>query len=618
VVSAQLNPADIYDRKDGAASVVDVEWEGSDLDDDELNASVTWFVDGAEVEGNPDGTLDGRSFAKGQAIRAEVIVSDGTLDSAPLLTDPVLVLNSRPAITGVVLSPSALFEGTTASALVSGWSDEDGDPEGYQYRWLVNGRDAGTGPTLTGAAWKKGDRVVVEVTPFDGEEAGTPVSSTSVTVQNTLPTLASVTLSPDPVRTDDTLTATAGTTTDDDGDTVSVTYAWTVNGTAAGTGATLAGTAFKKGDTVEVTATPNDGTGSGTAVKASLRVSNTAPVVTSLTLSPSTVRTNDTIGATASASDADSDALTTTITWSVNGKVVSTGTSLAGSFFSKNDKVDASAVASDGTDSSVARVASVTIANTAPTTPGIAFSPSAPGDADNIQCTIATASTDADGDTLTYAYSWTRNGSAFTGTTTTTRSGDTVPASSTTGGDTFVCNVTASDGTATSAAATRSVTVTGATVPGFSGVLGPTFSGWTQCEGYLDKASTEDLPTAWGNDCVGSSYNKVRLVCGASSSSYRYIDVKKNIFKSGLTAYSETGLITDFRNQSGTALTIPDNTIYAESNNPNLGRSWWQGGNGCGETNTNITFNNVCTWEASNCFGQGLAGDRYVWVYVAP
>jgi hypothetical protein len=59
-----------------------------------------------------------------------------------------------------------------------------------------------------------------------------------------------------------------------------------------------------------------------------------------------------------------------------------------------------------------------------------------------------------------------------------------------------------------------------------------------------------------------------------------------------------------------------ENVIYAQGNNPNTARSWWGSGNGCGEANTNLTINNQCSWEAANCFGQNINGNRYLWVYV--
>lgn len=153
-------------------------------------------------------------------------------------------------------------------------------------------------------------------------------------------------------------------------------------------------------------------------------------------------------------------------------------------------------------------------------------------------------------------------------------------------------------------------------VTGFSGQIGPTFVGWTQCEGYRDAEASEDIPAAWGNDCVATQYTKVKLVCGASAGSYRYIDVNKNPFRDGLTSYPETGLITASKDQSGANFAITDNSIWADGNHPHNSVSWWAGGNGCAEAFTSVTVNNVCSFEAANCFGQNLGGDRYLWVYV--
>jgi hypothetical protein len=80
---------------------------------------------------------------------------------------------------------------------------------------------------------------------------------------------------------------------------------------------------------------------------------------------------------------------------------------------------------------------------------------------DDLWCAVTTPASDDDGDTLSYTITWTKNGSSFTGTTTTVYTNDTVPYTATSASDTFACRVTASDGSATSAAATDSVSVLG-------------------------------------------------------------------------------------------------------------------------------------------------------------
>jgi len=155
-------------------------------------------------------------------------------------------------------------------------------------------------------------------------------------------------------------------------------------------------------------------------------------------------------------------------------------------------------------------------------------------------------------------------------------------------------------------------TLTTQTVPGFQGEIGPEFDGWLQCEGYLDNPGGDDVPKNWGDDCTGGQYNKLKMVCGASIASYRYIDISKNVFKDGLNSYPENGLIY------GANFAGYSNEIYATGDHPHQSTSWWAGPSGCSESATNTTVNNSCSWEASNCFGQNIGGSRYLWLYVAP
>ena len=148
-------------------------------------------------------------------------------------------------------------------------------------------------------------------------------------------------------------------------------------------------------------------------------------------------------------------------------------------------------------------------------------------------------------------------------------------------------------------------------VGGFGGgKLGPTYAGWTQCAGYLDQAGTDDIPmVGWANSCTGHGFTRLRIACG-SQTAPRYMDVSRNVFETGLYGYPEVGLI-----YAGNFTYDSRNYIYAQGNQPNTNRSWWGNGNGCSESSINLTINNVCSWEAANCFGQGLTGARYLFVY---
>ena len=67
-----------------------------------------------------------------------------------------------------------------------------------------------------------------------------------------------------------------------------------------------------KGQSVTVTATPNDGTADGTAATASATVANSAPAIDSASVAQPAPKTNDILTATATKADADNDAVTLT------------------------------------------------------------------------------------------------------------------------------------------------------------------------------------------------------------------------------------------------------------------------------------------------------------------
>jgi hypothetical protein len=111
--------------------------------------------------------------------------------------------------------------------------DEDGDTVTYEYAWYVNEvRQVATEASLDGAAYfDRGDVIRVDITPNDGTADGSDWQSASHEVQNSLPVLSSVALTPEAPLSDDTLTCTPGEATDDDSDEVTGhVYSWEVNG----------------------------------------------------------------------------------------------------------------------------------------------------------------------------------------------------------------------------------------------------------------------------------------------------------------------------------------------------------------------------------------------------
>jgi hypothetical protein len=99
--------------------------------------------------------------------------------------------------------------------------------------------------------------------------------------------------------------------------------------------------------------------------------------------------------------------------------------------------------------------------NSQPSTPSARISPQMPNINEELHCSITDISTDIDGDSLAYDFTWLRNGQIYTGATLQTDlSGDTIPQSELSYGQTWTCRITASDGQKISNAARVDIEIT--------------------------------------------------------------------------------------------------------------------------------------------------------------
>jgi hypothetical protein len=303
--------------------------------------------------------------------------------------------------------------------------------------------------------------ITVTVTDTDGI-VGT---DNATLIVNALPSAPVVEISPDPAGSDDDLTVNfTSPAVDADGDPVTYTYAWYQNSVlTAYVSNPLPAAATSRGEVWTVEVTPNDGYGDGLFGSDSITIGNGTPSLSSVTISPDPAYTDDTLSAVASGySDPDGDAENERYQWYLGGVAIAgaTDSTLSGTYFVKGDSITVEAWPYDGTELG----ASVTsgardIQNSVPTQPVVAISPEKPETDDELDCNVITASTDADGDSISYGYSWTNNGSA-TGIVS-----DTVDPSYTADGEVWECTVTPTDGTATGTAGTDSVTVNDYTAP---------------------------------------------------------------------------------------------------------------------------------------------------------
>jgi hypothetical protein len=477
VASVSISPDPAY-----ALDTLTCAYSGySDADGDADASTIAWTVGG--VAAGSGATLGG-AVSRGDAVTCTVTPFDG-IDTGTPVSDSLVISNSPPELDEVTLGPDPAYEGDTMVCTPGSYGDDDGDSATFSYVWDVAGVNPGvTTATLSSTWFDRDESVVCGVTPNDGVEDGAMVASNRVTISNSAPSITSVAISPTSPTAGDTLVCSYGGYADADGDPDASTVAWTVDGAAAGSGATLGGT-FAAGDSVTCTVTPDDGSDTGTPMSDTVAVANQPPEVDAVTLSPSVPDTDDTIAAAVTTHDDDGDAVSVSYAWYVDGSLVgATGSSLDGvTWFDKHQDVYVVVTPSDGADDGTAvSSSSVIVVNTPPEAPSISIEPSVPAaGSDDLLCQVDVDSTDLDADSIGYSMSWTVDGVAYaagggdTGDTagwlgpdSTTWTDDTVPAEDTLDGETWTCTVTPHDGDDAGATAQASVTTASAS---WSGVI---------------------------------------------------------------------------------------------------------------------------------------------------
>ncbi|HCH64559.1 MAG: hypothetical protein CL927_04090 [Deltaproteobacteria bacterium] len=412
---------------------------GADADGDSLSWSYGWTVDGADA-GEASNTLASGAFTKGQEVICTATPNDGFEDGAPVASAASSIGNSAPSIDSVAITPNPATSSNVLTCDVSA-SDADGDSLSYSYAWQVDGADAGVSTsTLNTASFSRNSVVSCTVSVSDDGVAFVSDTSIAITILNSAPDMDSVSISPAAPTVADDLTC-IGSGSDNDGDSITYSYAWTVNGVASGSTATLASGSFAKGDIIACEVLGNDGFEDGGALQSDeLVITNSSPQVDTITVLPGIARVSDDLECDVSISDADGDSYTTVFNWKVNGADMGiTGSTLVAGSFNKSDVVTCEVEATDGDDSSGFVVsADNTIANTKPTVSSVALSPAAPSTDDDLTCNAVGA--DADGDAVSFSYEWTIDGVVAAET------GNVLSSADFSKGQSITCKVTPNDG----------------------------------------------------------------------------------------------------------------------------------------------------------------------------
>ena len=376
-------------------------------------------------------------------------------------------VNNPPSASNVLLTPTDART-TDSLSLSYSFSDPDGDSEsGSEIIWYRDSQalPAGTIPGLTVSSSEtaKGQEWYATVKPSDGSDYGNLVTSNTVIIENTPPSLTMPTISPASADEDDDLTV-SYTANDDDQDQLTIEIRWYLDGVLISEfndDTTIPSIATRQGDEWRVEVTVSDGDDIESRSSQIMTIGgvvqpNNPPEITSAIITPNQPTTINDIQLIYSTQDLDNDAIVDTeIEWRVNNMLTpETSTTIFSSATQKGEIWQVKIRVSDGMDWSDWLVREVLIANTAPIVESVSIQPTLVYTNDSVL--VSYEYSDIDGDVSTNpAITWSKNGIEQPA----LNDLNPLPAEYTSKGDTWTVSLKANDGESFGAALQTTFTV---------------------------------------------------------------------------------------------------------------------------------------------------------------
>jgi hypothetical protein len=424
-----------------------------DADGDPVTYRHTWTVNGKVIpSAEGSARLVSPALKKHDVVRVVVTPWDGDLAGPPAEAG-CEVENTPPTAPGIAIEPAEPTAPRGASVAIRKPStDRDGDPVSYRFAWFRDGIPTShdrafvpPGVMRHGEVWR------VQVTPFDGEDLGEPVTATAV-VKNTPPDAPSVVLVPAAPVTGEAVTCDArAPDVDADQEPITLRYRWYRNGqhVAIGEGqASLPPRLVRRGDKWRCEVWASDGTAEGPSGSAELTVRNSPPSAPKIVIEPDVARRGDDLHCRVEVAsvDPDEDPVTYAYAWTKNDRPMQAGAEPAridGSRVAKGDRWRCTATPSDGMAAGPSGAAELTVANTPPGPALVRVDPLTPRAGEPVRCELVTKADDVDGDAVRYRFVWQRNGT----TQSFAESSQEVPPRLVKAGERWRCAVTPTDGT---------------------------------------------------------------------------------------------------------------------------------------------------------------------------
>ncbi|MHA2245218.1 MAG: DUF2341 domain-containing protein [Candidatus Hodarchaeales archaeon] len=207
--NVELKPSDPF-----TTNVLSIEYTYSDYDGDNetlATRQIEWYkVGSGYIPGFDNQTsLSSDQTSKGDEFYVRIRVNDGTSYSSWVNSSHVLIKNSIPEATNLTITP---IDVTTSNSLVASWDMDDVDAEDIENKtaaiiyWYKNGQlqTSWTNSTTIGSGnTSKNEWWHFELQIFDGDIYSDLTESPHIQILNTPPAASTVTITANPLTTDD-------------------------------------------------------------------------------------------------------------------------------------------------------------------------------------------------------------------------------------------------------------------------------------------------------------------------------------------------------------------------------------------------------------------------------
>ncbi|MAA79186.1 MAG: hypothetical protein CL916_07985 [Deltaproteobacteria bacterium] len=409
VIFDQPMNGDVYSTSDNILFVANI----SDNEDQPNEVSLSWVSDiDGEISTQSATSAGVAQFSASNLSAGYHNLIVHATDSDGLTADSVVGfrVNTPPDIPQVSITPQNAYTTDTLSVSLMQSGDQDGDTVTHSYLWYKNGVATNlTTSNVSASDTQKEDIWMVEVTPNDGYQDG-PFAQASITIDNTEPIVSSGLISPSLPFNDDVLNCSANVYDPDE--TPAESYLWEdmSSGSILGTGTTLdLGTInIEPSGVIRCTITATDSSNAVNSSSVSISVQNREPIISAVSISPSSPATSDTLLCSGSFSEPDGEGASEHYVWenSTTNTPLGTGVHLVldPSQVTVSDVITCTFSVTDDSGATASLVSSVTVQNTAPFITEVDINPESPINTDTLLCSVTAE--EPDNESITETFSW--------------------------------------------------------------------------------------------------------------------------------------------------------------------------------------------------------------------